>query len=131
MERQDRTDVDLDGLRVFAQALRSELENGLKPGLARAEREVQQGIPFGVASPGGEVKAGREVLAWLLERARENTTRQVAGIQALAEVAEQIVANYADGEAVANRLLVALEQRLAQPSVPDGSGSVRVAGDQP
>lgn len=131
MEHQGRTDVDLAGLRAFAQELRRELETGFQPGVDRAEHELQQGVQFGLAAPGGEVAAGREAFAWVLARAKENTARQLDGWRLLAETVERILANYHDGEDAVNQLLTAVEQRLsALEPIPDGMRTPP-AGHQP
>src|SRR5688500_4795898 len=101
MEQTPKVDVDLGGLRTFAELLRRDVETGLEPGASRAEHEIQHGLRFGVAAPGGQLAASRDVLAAALERARENTARQVRGAQILTAAIEQVLANYTEGDQIA------------------------------
>ncbi len=134
MEQTPRVDLDLGGLRMIAEALRADVELGLKPGASRAEREIQHGIRFGSAAPGGQLAAARDVFAVALERAHENITRQVRGAQILTAALEAVLANYAQADQVAAGRMADVQRTLSeaisaaeavtQPPPPAG-------GDQP
>ncbi|WP_117209917.1 hypothetical protein [Allorhizocola rhizosphaerae] len=114
MEQAPKVEVDLGELRSFAEMLRADAELGLAPGAARAESELQHGARFGLAAVGGQLAAGREVFAAALERARENTARQVRGARILTAAIEQVLANYADGDQIAASRLAHIESTLSE-----------------
>ena len=91
-------DVDLSGLQMFAELLRSNTEHALKPGAARAENELQNGIRIGHAFPAGEIAAARQMLAYALVRARDNATRHVRAAEILSMAINRALGNYADGD---------------------------------
>lgn len=109
----DNINVDLGELRMFADTLRTDTDLGLRPGVSRAEQELQLGVRFGLAAPGGQVATSRELLGAALERAQQNTARQVRAAEILTTTIEQILANYRDGEHIAAEHMDTVEQTLA------------------
>jgi hypothetical protein len=84
----------LGGLQAFADLLQSNTEQELKPGAARAENEIQNGVQVGRAFPGGDIAAARQMLAYALVRARDNATRHVQAAEILAVAIRRALENY-------------------------------------
>jgi hypothetical protein len=133
MSRHSRgVDVDLNGLRTFVDQLEASTEQGLKPGIARAENEIQNGAGIGRAFPGGQVAAARQMLIQAMARARDNTSRHIQAAEILTTAVKRALENYARSDQdTAGRLAqiedvvtqaVAAAQRVAppQPSTPAG-----------
>ena len=86
--------VDLTQLRATSAAVRIEVEQGLRPGIADADHKVQHGVRFGQSSPSGEADAARRALLATLQRHRENSSRHLATADRLTSVLDEVLANY-------------------------------------
>lgn len=102
-------DVDLQGLRLFAVAFRTNLDQVLIPGAAHAQQELPARAELGHAIPGGNLRAARDTLLHALELARDNIERQVAMAQTLSTALDHVLENYARGDEDAATNLSALE----------------------
>jgi hypothetical protein len=111
-EQASQISVDLGGLRVFTGVMKTDVEKGLKLGMARAEAEVQTGLRFGANTVGGEVVATRQAMATALERARENGARQVQAAEILIAAMEKVLANYASADTVSASQIALVEKTL-------------------
>jgi len=99
--KQPGVDVDLGGLRMFADSLRTETEQDWRPGAVRANLELNHGTRFGLACPGGQIAATGSLFGIVLEQALGNAARQIEAADSLARDIEAVLANYtgADDEA--------------------------------
>ncbi|MBV1855289.1 hypothetical protein [Catellatospora tritici] len=97
---------------MFAELLKSDVEHGLRPGVAKAENEVHNGLRFGAHTVGGEVVASRQQMAMALERARVNSARQVEAAQVLAEAMQQVLQNYSTADLRTAEQIEAIEKTL-------------------
>jgi hypothetical protein len=82
--QQPGVDVDLGGLRMVVDSLRAETEQSWRPGAARANLELDHGIRFGLACPGGQIAAAATLFGLVLQQALENTARQLGAAESLA-----------------------------------------------
>lgn len=108
----DEVSVDLGSLRFFADVLKADTADGLRPGAARADAEVQTGIRFGSRTLSGEVVAGTQALNAALERANVNVARQVEAADILIRAMEQILANYTAADMASAEQVAVVERTL-------------------
>jgi len=96
--KQPGVDVDLGGLRMFADSPRTETEQDWRPGASRANLELDHGTRFGLACPGGRITATGSLFGIVLEQALGNTARQIEAAESLAHDIEAVLAkaNYAE-----------------------------------
>ncbi|MDI1465880.1 hypothetical protein QEZ54_33395 [Catellatospora sp. KI3] len=104
--------VDLGELRMFAEVLEADVEQGLRPGVIRAEKELQNGLRFGAHTVGGEVVASRQLMAMALDRARRNGASQVGAAQVLIDAMRKVLDNYTNADELSAANLDAIEKIL-------------------
>ncbi|MEU8003208.1 hypothetical protein AB0B66_18785 [Catellatospora sp. NPDC049111] len=97
---------------MFTNVMKTDVTNGLKPGIARAEAEVQTGLRFGANTAGGEVVAARDAMAASLQRARENGAKQVEAAEILIAAMEKVLANYASADTASAGQIATVEKTL-------------------
>ena len=107
--KQPGVDVDLGGLRMVADSLRAETEEGWRPGATRAQLELDHGTRFGTACPGGQITAASDLFGIVLDQALENTVRQIWAVEKLARDIEVVLANYGAADDVATKTLRTVE----------------------
>jgi hypothetical protein len=95
--KQPGADVDLDGLRMVADLLRAGIEKSWRPGAIRANLELDHGVRFGLASPGGQIAAARAQFGVVLDQALGNMARQLEAVESLARHIETLLANQTAG----------------------------------
>jgi hypothetical protein len=100
-EMTEPVNVDMAQLRTTCAAVRIDVEQGLRPGIADTSNKVQLGVRFAQGSPSGEADAARRALIATMQRHRENGEQHLSTADNLVSALEQILANYADGDAAA------------------------------
>lgn len=122
--------VDLEQLRDTGQAVKLDVDNGLRPGLSDTDQKIHQGVPFGSRSPSGEAEAARLALTYALNRYARNNTSHLERAEQISAFLGQIVAEYGNADALsALRLEDVLE--LLDSAKPVPPSPTPVAGDQP
>jgi hypothetical protein len=111
-EQASQISVDLGGLRMFTNVMKTDVTNGLKPGITRAEAEVQTGLQFGANTAGGEVVAARDAMNAALKRARENGEKQVQAAEILIAAMEKVLATYAGADSASAGQIAMVEKTL-------------------
>jgi len=101
--KQPGVDIDLGGLRMVADTLRAETELGWRPGVTRANLELDHGTRFGLACPGGQIAAAGTLFGLVLDQALQNAARQIRAAESLAQDIEELLANYAGADEEAAR----------------------------
>lgn len=104
--------IDLGSLRQFADTLKADSDNGLRPGVDRARHEALTGVHFGARTLSGEVAAGAEAMAAALARAQQNGSALVDAAEILVQAANQVLANYAKADLASAEQLAAVETTL-------------------
>ena len=107
-------DVDLSALQRFVDLLERSTEQILKPGAARAEREIQSGVGIGRAFPGGHIAAAREVLIHAVARVRENAGRHLRATEILSTAIRRALETYAATDRETAVRLSRIEQLMAE-----------------
>jgi hypothetical protein len=90
--------VDLGQLQETSAKVRSDTDNGLRPGLTSVDSMIQHGVPFGTRSPSGEIEAARHTLLETLRIHRANGEAHLSRAEQLGNVLEIIIANYQDAD---------------------------------
>jgi hypothetical protein len=111
--QQPGVDVDLSGLRMVADALRADAEQLWRPGAARVNLELDHGTHFGLACPGGRIAAARVLFGIVLDRAVQNTARQISAAESLSLDIETVLADRAGADEQAAHGLRSPEGRAA------------------
>ncbi len=91
--------IDLTQFVEASAAVKVDVEQGLRPGIADADHKVQLGVRFGQSSPSGEADAARRALDAALHRHRENGSRHLATAGRLTSALDEILANYIRADA--------------------------------
>ncbi|GHJ49194.1 hypothetical protein Cs7R123_65360 [Catellatospora sp. TT07R-123] len=107
-----KVSVDLGELRMFADVLKADVDRGLRPGVAKADQELQNGLRFGAHTVGGEVIASRQLVAMALNRAKANGARQVEAADVLAQAMQQVLENYSNADTHSAGQIDAIEKTL-------------------
>jgi hypothetical protein len=114
--------VDLAELQATCAAVRTDVEQGLRPGISDTDRKVQTGVRFGLQSPSGEADAARRALLATMKRHRENGQRHLSTADHLVAALDQILANYARADAGAaldvNAIEAVLDATIPEPKIP-------------
>lgn len=108
--KQPGVDVDLGGLRMVADRLRVGTDRDWRPGATRANLELDHGIRFGLACPGGQIAAARTLFGLALDRALVNTARHITAAEHLARHIEAVLANYAGADNEAAQRMAGLHE---------------------
>jgi hypothetical protein len=104
--------VDMAELRAVCAAVKTDVEQGLRPGIADTALKVQTGVRFGQQSPSGEVDAARRALIATLRRHNENSEHHLATADRLVSALDQILTNYADADATVSLDVQAVQSML-------------------
>lgn len=91
--------IDLVQFKEASVAVKVDVDQGLRPGIADADQKVQHGVRFGQSSPSGEADAARRALIATLHRHRENGSRHLATAGRLTTALDEILANYTRADA--------------------------------
>jgi hypothetical protein len=118
--------VDLVQLRDTCQAVRADTNKGLRDGLADADPKVHQGVPFGKASPSGEINAARDALKATLHRHAENGTAHLGRADQIVRFLAHMLGEYETADSIQaatmEQILTELDHAFIPPRNPSASG---------
>lgn len=115
----DTIDVDMVQLHDTCAAVRIDVEQGLRPGIADTSHKVQLGVRFGQLSPSGEADAAGRALRATLRRHRENCERHLSTADRLITTLDQVLMNYKNADAAASLDIRTVEAMLDAAAAPE------------
>jgi hypothetical protein len=121
------THVDIDGLHNFAGAVDAEVEGNFQPHTAPLLDSYAKGVPFGTASPSGEVHAAKQKYYDCLTGATEQLTAYVNASKILVEAVRQVAKNYGDADAFSEAQTKDVERALG--GAMQAAAAVQVEAD--
>ncbi|WP_162907798.1 hypothetical protein [Allorhizocola rhizosphaerae] len=122
--------VDLAQLRDICKAFGLDTEQGLRPGLSRADQKIHQGVPFGRRSPSGEADAAARALIYVLKRYAHNNVSHLRCAEQISTFLDNILDAYADTDAISALGIESVIERLNE-ALPPVSPHQSATGAQP
>lgn len=106
--------VDIGSLRALAVALRSELDDNVRPRASELVARYRTGVGFGHALPGDDLRRARQAYRECLVATVAQLDALIDGVGALADAADRIATRYAGTDALASAHGRAVEAALAE-----------------
>jgi hypothetical protein len=104
--------VDIDSLRQLAEALRSELDDNVRPRASELVARYRTGVGFGHGLPGDDLRRAHQAYRDCLAAAMTQLDALIDGAGALADAADRIATRYGSVDALAEGRASAVEQAL-------------------
>lgn len=105
--------VDIDSLRSLAAALRSELDDNVRPRASELIARYRTGVGFGHAMPGDDVRRAQQAYRDCLVAGVAQLDALIDGADVLIEAAGRVAARYGEADALATARGRAVDAALA------------------
>jgi hypothetical protein len=116
-----KIDVDITSITQFAEVLRREIDENLRPTWQKIQDSLGQGAQFGLSPELGDLSGKRQEYDRYLQQARQLFRDVIEGVYQFADGAEKIAASYGRADQFAK--VTADDVNKAMPSVANTTTS--------